>query len=589
MDKTKLACDVKLQQINLEQIDSLETCKNIVEELLPFAMVFINSVNGILITDAENKVISINPAFTKITGYTLKEIKGRDPRFLKSGRHDQGFYRELRASLVRKGYWKGQIWNRRKNGKIYCEWETIHLVKDKKGEIINYFSIFSDITETTFLEENIQHLKQYDLLTNLPNRALFYEMLKLAIVDAKKSNQLFALHLISIDNLKKINESFGFNVGDLVIQKVAKNLRSQLEKIDILAHFSEDKFAVIQHDIKDDNDASYLAHNLLEVIKKPLKVKERSVYLTSSIGISRYPCCARSIEMLIKKANAALSLAEEAGGNNSKFFAKELNISTDRFLLIENRLHTAIERRELILYYQPQVEIQTGRIVGAEALIRWLQPDLGLVTPDRFIHIAERNGLIIPIGEWVLRTACNQIIKWQKTGLIKIPVAVNVSPVQFRQKEFKNFISKLLEETKLPPEFLELELTESAAMENPKEAIIILKELRSKGIRISIDDFGTGYSSLSYLRRFPIDKLKIDISFVQNIASDSEAAAVCNTIIGMAKSLKLKVIAEGVETRDQLIILRSQQCDEMQGYYFSKPLPANEFEKLLRANKKLKT
>ena len=433
-------------------------------------------------------------------------------------------------------------------------------------------------------EERLQFLAYYDALTELPNRALLQDRLVQALAAARRRKEKVALLFLDLDRFKIINDSLGHSVGDLLLQSVAGRLKGWARHQDTVARLSGDEFLIVLTGTKDMTDAAVAAERLIDTMNTGFVVQGHSLNVTCSIGISVFPDHSLDAETLVKNADAAMYCAKENGRNSFRFFTADLNAQLAERLTLERSLRQALERKEFFLAYQPQMDVATGRVIGLEALLRWQHPDLGLVPPDKFIRIAENSGLIVPIGEWVLRTACAQVRDWGDEGLLSVSVAVNVSVAQFRQEGFCQLVRKVLDETGLAPHQLELELTESLLLSDPRVMLSGLQELREMGIKLSIDDFGTGYSSLSYLRQFPVNKLKIDRSFIRNVTVNPDDAAITATIISMAKSLHLKVIAEGVETEEQMSFLRAQQCDEIQGYYFSKPLPADELAERLRGS-----
>ena len=555
------------------------------EQLKLSAQVFVNSMEAIVITDIENNIIQINKAFSEITGYSPEEVIGKNPRILKSGRHDQDFYRIMWEILIATGSWQSEIMDRRKSGEVYPKWLSITVVRNEKGDISNYIALFSDITERKASYERIQHLAHFDALTNLPNRALLNDHLDLAIAVANRSQTQLAIIFLDLDRFKVVNDSLGHHAGDLLLQVVSERLKNCVREIDTVARLGGDEFVILLGSIRDPSDAARVAQKVVETIAIPFMLDGNEVNIGTSIGIGIYPENGLDRPTLLKNADAAMYHAKENGRNNFQFFSSVMNDKAFERLALENDLRRALKGEEFFLHYQPQIDVQTGKIVGAEALIRWQHPERGLVPPFNFISLAEKCGLIIPIGEWVLKTACAQNIAWQKEGLPPILTAVNISAQQFKQKNFKESIMQILGDTGLAPHLLELEITESAFMENAESMLESLHSLKEIGLHLSIDDFGTGYSSLSYLKHFPIDKLKIDRSFVMDITDDSRNNAIIETIIHLGHNLKLKVIAEGVETAEQLATLRKLQCDEIQGYYFSRPLSHHDFVAFAKKNR----
>lgn len=542
--------------------------------------VFENSEEAIVVTDSGNRIISVNPSFAKITGYTQEEVMGKDPKAMSSGRHDREFYLEMWDSINNTGHWHGEIWDKRRNGEIYPKWLSISTVKDEKGGVANYIGMFADITERKKAEEKLDYMAHFDPLTGLPNRLLLKDRTEQAIAASNRSRNKAGILFLDLDNFKNINDSFGHSLGDILLHSVSERLKDVLRDSDTIARVGGDEFIVLLSGIEGSNDAARVVRKITESMREPFAVKYHILNITTSIGISIYPDDGTDYDTLIKNADTAMYRAKEVGRDTYQFFTQEMNDRVLERMSMENSLRQAIKMEEFILHYQPQVDIGTGSITGIEALIRWQHPENGLVPPGSFIHIAEDSGLIVPIGEWVLRTACRQNRDWQKAGLPAVPMAVNLAAIQFRQENLLDIVKKAVKDADINPQYVELEITERAVMSNVEDAIAVMQEMKAMGLKLTIDDFGTGYSSLSYLKRFPIDKLKIDQSFVRDITTDPNDAAITLAIISMSHSLGLRVIAEGVETPEQLAFLREHGCDEIQGYYFSKPLPADEFAAL---------
>ena len=553
------------------------------ERLDLFSQVFESSSEAIVITDAEHNIVVVNLAFTLITGYDLADVMWKNPKLLSSGRQTPEFYQSMWKSLNETGRWQGEIWNRRKNGEIFPEWLSISTVKDGNGKVTNYIAIFNDITRRKESEQQIQFLAHYDALTKLPNRTLFGDRIQQALAAAKRSSKKVALLFLDLDRFKSINDSLGHLSGDLLLQSVANRLKSCVREMDTVCRQGGDEFMVLLTEIDKAEDAAYIATKIVSAMSDAHLVEDTRLIVTFSIGISIYPDHAIDSQLMIKNADAAMYHAKEKGRNNFQFFTPDMNAEASERLVLESDLRRAVQQNEFVLHYQPQIDNRNGRVVGIEALIRWHHPDKGLISPAKFIPIAEYCGLINSIGEWVLKTACIQNKNWQDEGLLKVPVAVNISALQFHQKNFKESIAQALSESGLEPGYLELEITEGITIKDIETTVRSLNELKLMGVLISIDDFGTGYSSLSYLKRFPIDKLKIDQSFVCDLTTDADDASIVQTIISMGHGLRLKVIAEGVETAEQLAFLKERQCDEIQGYYFSKPLTADDFSEYMKS------
>jgi len=542
--------------------------------------------DAMLVTDANNVILKVNQAFTRITGYSAEEVIGKTPNLLSSGQHDKTFYSSMWESINRTDAWQGEIWNRRKNGEMFPEWLIITAVKepDEKNEHVNnYVASFSDITSRKAAEEEIKQLAFYDPLTQLPNRRLLQERLKHSIDVERRDGKRLALLMLDLDRFKAVNDSLGHLAGDELLQQVAVRISARLRDVDMVARLGGDEFVVLLEDIAHAEDAARVAAEIIFVLGKPFQLTQSNdVQIGASIGISLYPEHGASYEMLMDHADAALYQAKDQGRGCYAYFSEDQTLAARERIALETRLRRAIEQGELRVFYQPQVDIESGRIVGAEALVRWQDPIEGLIPPLRFIPIAEETGLILEIGAWVLRETCRQGRLWLDAGLPPLTLAVNVSPQQFRRGDISALVATALNETGFPAEYLELEMTESGLMENQDHVMALLNKLRSQGIRLAIDDFGTGFSSLAYLKHFPLDVLKIDKSFIDDIPNLQDDMEIAATIIAMGHILGFKVLAEGVETPEQLAFLREKKCDSYQGYIKSPPVPAEAFALLLR-------
>jgi len=556
--------------------------RKIEETLRLSAKVFESSRDAIIISDHHNKVISVNQAFTEITGFEAKEVLGKNPKLLQSGRHNREFYQLLWAGLQHNGYWQGEIWNRRKNGEIYPEWISISTVRDDAGEVSHYIAIFSDISDIKTTEAHIEFLANYDPLTQLPNRRLFIDRLDQAIKTAAREKTRLAVLFFDLDHFKTINDSLGHSIGDQMLIEVGSRISKAMREIDSVSRLSGDEFAAVITDISEVGDVITVVNKIIESIREAFKIGQYELHVTISIGISVYPNDGLSYELLLKNADTAMYCAKNNGRDNFEFFSASMSTQALERLSLEGSLRKAVENNQLRVFYQPQVDVDSGKIIGMEALLRWPHPEMGMIPPDKFITLAEETGLIIPIGKWVLEEACRQNKQWQDLGLKAVPVAVNLSAVQFRQHNLLEIVKETLAETGLKACFLELELTESMLMDCSEFNVSLLRDFRQLGVQLSIDDFGTGYSSLSYLKRFPIGKLKIDRSFSMDIPKDKNNASITSAIISLGHDLDMCVIAEGVETEAQFNFLQAQQCDEIQGYLFSKPVPPDEMKVLLQ-------
>jgi len=549
------------------------------------AKVLENTPEGIMITDNRLKIISINPAFIKTTGYIESEAIGQTPKLLHSGRHKNGFYKGMWDILSKEGQWQGEIWNRRKNGEIYPEWLNISAIYDEAGQIEYYTGIFSDLSTQEHIRTQMHKLAYYDALTDLPNRELFNDRLQNSLVQTERGGGVMALLFLDLDRFKMINDSLGHGAGDELLIGVAKLLNSCTRKSDTVARLGGDEFTLILNQLESVEDAAMIADKIISLFAKPFYLTDKELFVTTSIGISLFPSDGSTAEILIKNADTAMYRAKEKGRNDYQFYKPEMSKNFKDNLALSNDLRQALEKGELHLVYQPQIDLLDNTITGMEALLRWEHPKHGSISPVKFIPIAEEHGLINEIGMWVLFHSCQQAKTWFDMGFEKICMAVNISGHQIKGQDTVKQIKDVLFKTGLKPNMLELELTEGVLMENTEPSIQVLDELKALGVYLAIDDFGTGYSSLSYLKRFPIDKLKIDKSFIDDVTYDEAAAAIASTIITMGNNLHLKVIAEGVENNDQLNFLKKHHCDEMQGYLFSKPINATEMTQLLQTHK----
>lgn len=551
------------------------------ESLRLFKKVYEGSEEGIIVTDTNKAILLVNNSFTRVTGYTIDELRGKTPQFFASGTHDALFYAGMWESIKVFGHWRGEIWNRRKNGEVFPEWLGISAVKDPSGNTTHYVGIFTDISDKKNAEQQIEYLSSHDALTGLPNLMLFKDRIENAIAQAARSNNKVALINLDLDNFKLLNESFGHVAGDELLISTAALLKSCLRETDSICRRGGDEFIITLTNMTDTEAINNVVDNILKKVSSPTHSGDRAVSLSCSIGIAVYPDDGNNFEVLMKQAGKAMLKAKEDGRNTYRYFTEQLNTDSLEYLRIAQALREAIAQNQFELYYQPQIDMITGRVIGAEALIRWNHPNEGQIQPGRFISIAEQTGLIVKIGEWVLREACRQAVLWQNAGLPAITMAVNVSAVQFRRDDIDKLVRTELERSGLLPQYLELELTESVLLHNTDQMQAILTQLKDLGVKLAIDDFGTGYSSLAYLKKFKIDRLKIDQSFVRDIATDPNDAAIIRAIVQMAHTLNLRAIAEGVENQEMLKHLRDCLCDEVQGYHLARPMPAEKFEEYL--------
>ncbi|MBI3901797.1 MAG: EAL domain-containing protein [Nitrosomonadales bacterium] len=565
----------------MAEIENITSRKYAEEQLKLSAKVFESGGECIIITDSNERILMVNKAFTAVTGYSPEEVIGQTPRMMSSGRHAANFYRKIWQALQSTGHWQGEIWNKRKNGDIYPEWLSMSAVKNAAGQITNYIGISSDITERKAAEAQIEFLAYHDALTGLPNRRLAIDHIVLAFAYADRAKTKAALLLLDLDNFKTINDSFGHGVGDDLLKAVSRCLCSCVPDTDTVSRQGGDEFLILLTNVNDNDSITNVTEKILASLEETFLIAGQEISTSLSIGIAVYPDDSKDVNTLLKFADKAMCHAKEAGKNTYQFYTEQMNIDAVENQRIRVGLRRAIERDEFVLYYQPQIDLSSGAVVGAEALIRWNHPELGLVAPGRFIPVAEESGLIVPMGDWVLREACRQAAAWRKAGLPELLMAVNISAMQFKRGGLEQSVMAALDESGLPPTCLELELTESIMIQNPETVLETVRRLKSLGIMFSIDDFGTGYSSLSYLKRFSVDKLKIDQSFVRDMLNNPNDAIIVRAIIQMARSLNLKTIAEGVENEHLAAFLRLQYCDEAQGYHFARPLPADEFAQYL--------
>jgi diguanylate cyclase (GGDEF)-like protein/PAS domain S-box-containing protein len=548
------------------------------EKLRMSATVLDQIADAVVVTDTRYHIVATNPAFTRITGYTEMEALGRDAILSRSERHDAEFYERLEYDLAQNGYWRGELWRRHKDGTEYLAELTVSAVRADDGDVTHFVGVFSDVTEVRQAQDKLDHLAHHDPLTALPNRLLFHDRLQHGMARAARAGEQLAVLFIDLDRFKNVNDTLGHHVGDALLKKVAMALTRRLRQGDTLARLGGDEFIVMLENIDGESGASHVAEKLMTMFEQPFVVAEHELFVTGSIGISLFPEDSVDLNMLIRNADVAMYQAKARGRNNYRFYSPSMTGNGVERLRLEALLRRSIERNEIYLHYQPQVEIDSGRLIGAEALVRWNNPELGDVEPVRFIPLAEETGFINQLGQWVLFEACRQMMRWQAAGFVVPKIAVNLSVRQFERGSIGGVVRQILAETGLEPHRLQLEVTESVIM-NTGDALVLINELHAIGVELAIDDFGTGYSSLAYLKQLPVQTLKIDRSFIPDIAGDAEDEAIAIAIIQLGKSMNLSVIAEGVENAEQVAFLLRHGCNRAQGYFYSHPLPADQLQR----------
>jgi len=550
--------------------------KNAQEQLEVAATVFQSAGEAMMVTDAQNHIQMVNPAFTAITGYEENEVLGQKPEILNSGRHATTFFEAMFQTLIQTGVWQGEIWNRRKNGEIFPEWLSITTLYNDDETVKQRVSLFTDITSRKKSEERIHYQANYDSLTGLPNRNLFHDRLKQSINQARRSKKRIALLFLDIDHFKHINDTLGHIMGDELLRQIAQRLRIFFRSSDTIARLGGDEFTIIINDAAHNADLEQLLDRLLEKLSGAYDLDANTTYTSVSVGVTYFPDDGDSLETLLQNADAAMFKAKEMGRNTYCFFTPEMNTRAQERHALEIALHGALEKNHFVLHYQPIVDPVSQTVVSTEALVRWQDPERGLIPPGKFIPIAEDTGLIVEMGEWILLQACRDAAHWNITKGLNVGVSVNLSSRQFKRSNILQLVQNALAETKLPASKLTLEITESLLVDDDSDVLQTLRSIRDLGVLLSIDDFGTGYSSLSYLKKFPITTLKIDQSFINGVLINSEDAALTQAILSMAQSLNLKVIAEGVESSGQVAFLLERQCNLIQGYYYSRPVPVED-------------
>ncbi|MHA7114941.1 phosphodiesterase DibA [Pseudomonas promysalinigenes] len=546
------------------------------ERLRMAAAVFDSTLEGVLVTDRHGLIVHVNRAFMQITGYQQEEVLGQRPSKFKSGRHDAAFYQQIYGALAEKGEWSGEIWNRRKSGEIYPQWQTISAIRDERGELSHYVAVFSDISAIKHTEQELAYLAHHDPLTGLPNRLLFNDRARQALAAAQANKRGCALLLLDLDHFQSINDGLGHTIGDQLLKLVGERLGQAVGSSVTLARLGGDEFGVLAENCQQVGQAGKLAQGIIERMREPFEFDGHRLFISASVGISLFPSDALSAEQLLRNADSALFKAKSSGRACYALYTEELTAHAQHRVETASELRRALAKDELRVFFQPVHDLFTARMVGVEALVRWQHPQRGLVPPGEFIPIAERTGLIAEIDAWVLREACLQMVQWQAQGRSLEFVAVNISSRLFGQRELYRQVADVLHQTGLDPALLELEVTESAVMEDPEVALEQLHRLRELGLNLAIDDFGTGYSSLLRLKRMPVQKLKIDQGFVAGLPLDDDDIAIVRVIIALARSMGMQVHAEGIEEAEQARFLLEQQCQLGQGYWFGRPVPAGD-------------
>lgn len=579
-------CELSARPLPIAGVDCMLTIarditeRHLMQEKLQLAAtVFENTAEGVLITDTDQRISAVNRAFSEITGYSEFEALGQTPRLLASGQHDSAFYVAMWHQLTAEGHWQGEIHNRRKNGEIYPSWLTISAVRNSERVITHFVAVFADISSLKHAQAKLDYQAHHDPLTGLPNRTLFESRLQAALNCAQASKRQGAVLFLDLDRFKHINDSLGHPVGDLLLKGIAQRLKEQVRDIDTVARLGGDEFIILLPGLHQPSDAEHIAHKLLACFGAPFQAGEHEFFTSASIGTSLYPQDGTDVASLIRNADAAMYRSKAKGRNRVESYTRDLTAQASERIALEHELRRAIERNELSLCYQPKFSLKTQSLVGAEALIRWTHPGFGDVPPEHFIPLAEENGMILQLGDWVLEQACRQMQDWKRSYLAFGPLSVNLAGAQLRQPSLVKRIEQLLKTHQLKAGDLQLEITENFIMSQAEEALTILHQLKHLGVQLAIDDFGTGYSSLSYLKRLPLDILKIDQSFIRGLPDDPHDAAIARAIIALGRSMQLTIIAEGVESQAQQQFLAAEGCEQIQGYIVSLPLPAEEFAK----------
>ena len=569
-------------EIAIRNLRILETKRQSERRGALMLQVFDNSLHGILITNTENRIIYTNRAFSRITGYAPEEALGEQPNFLSSGFHSAAFYDKMWHSVREAGSWKGEIWNKRKDGEVYPEWLEIYTVLNESQELTNYMAHFVDISQKKQNEEQLRYLASYDTLTGLPNRSHFIEILSRALLKAREEKTRGAILYLDLDRFQVVNDTLSHGSGDLLLRDLSQRLRNLMGPTDVLSRTGGDEFAILLEIIDSVDEAVQIIERIKKDFASPFVVDGQEIYVSASTGICIFPDDGTDSDALLRNVDMAMYRAKESGRNTYHFYSPDTNTRAFEHLALEASLRRAIEKEEFVLFFQPLIDASTLKTIAAESLIRWNHPELGMVSPARFTPVAEETGLIVPMGKIVLKKACQTFVDLMNTNLGLEHIAVNVSARQFFQSGFLDEIDEVLASTNMPANSLELELTESAFIQDVDRTVELLDALRSRGIRLAIDDFGTGFSSLSYLKRFPLDTLKVDQSFVRDIHRSADDLAIVRAIIALANVMKLRIVGEGIETQDHSRILREEGCNILQGYLYARPMPAEELKTFLQ-------
>ncbi len=548
------------------------------------ATVYENSGDGLFVTDADNHIVHVNPAFTQITGYQPEEVVGRNPRLLASGRHDRDFFAQLWSTLLANGKWQGEVWDRRKDGEMFAGWQNIAVVRDADGKIQNFVAVLSDITQRKQMEERLSYAANHDPLTRLPNRTLFQERLNRAIARAHRNHQLVALLFIDLDRFKEVNDTMGHLAGDMLLQQVAERLSGCIRQGDTVARLSGDEFTIILEDVQDPRDAAVVAHKVLRVLLEPVQLSAGEAHISSSIGVALYPTDAGDPNTLLKLADSAMYRAKNLGRNGCQFHSEVVNAQAFERLALENALRVAANDGQFLLHYQPIYDVKGGGPVAVEALLRWRHPEVGVVAPNQFLAVAEETGLIVPIGNWVLEQACRQVKKWRDGAVPDLRLHINLSSRQLRQPDLIERIAGALEGARLPPHALVLEVQESCVIDKSFDPTALFARLAALGVGLAIDEFGSGYSSFAFLRRLPVTIIKVSQGFVRNLATADDSEIV-TAIVALARGLHMTVVAPGIENRSQLDLLVRFGCDKVQGFLLAKPGATDDVGALLDSRK----